>query len=639
MKVRTPDGTVINFPDTMSRDEIKSVMQNKYPMVHQAQENPPPPTPPMSVPRIIEGMGGAITQGFIGNFGDEAVAAARGLTSDKPYAERLGEERSRMEEFTKEHPWLNAAGNFAGGALGPLNAITRSPVQAGLLQGATGGFGQGEGIQDRLMSAGAGGLLGGAIGGLTEMGTRIGRGLYNLATGGTKNPDRAALNLLSTALERGGTNIDEVATRAVGTRAPMMVADVGDPTQRLARTVTTQPGAGSADLREALVARQSNQPERVGNLIRSTVDPRNANREIDDLVAARQAASRPAYQAAYDVGPIYNDHIARLTKNPRLRQGLRRGMETERNLADAEGRELDISDYAITGFNKAGDPIMKPVPNTQMLDTAKRGLDDMLEEYRDTITGRLVLDNEGRSIDALRRSLLEEMDDLNPLYQAARQEYAGPTQSINAVRAGRNFMKGDIEDVEKLFDDLEPADREFFVTGIAYELRNMARYGTSDTVDATRKILAGKSKERLQSFLGRDAFEELMRELRNEAQTTRTMRIATTGSPTGPILAEQADIAQQENAALGALVDAAALGPGPATANLFRRSINRASGLSEATANALAPRLMAQSPDELSLLRRDLSDYMRSTRNRANIKKRFGAGATAGGYNLLDQGE
>jgi len=228
------------------------------------------------------------------------------------------------------------------------------------------------------------------------------------------------------------------------------------------------------------------------------------------------------------------------------------------------------------------------------------------------------------------------MDDLNPAYKKAREAYAGPTESKNAIAAGRGFMRGDIEDQEKLFDDLTPGDREFFVTGIAYELKKMATEGTSDTVDATRKILAGRSKSRLKQFLGPAEYDELLRELKNEATTTRTMRPATGGSHTGPILGEQADAAQQEQEALGFLGETATLGWRPAAANLFRKNRARAKGLTESSSNELSNMLRTRKGDELSLLRDDLKKFMNRQKSKEFVGKSLLSGGSAATYNLLD---
>jgi hypothetical protein len=98
------------------------------------------------------------------------------------------------------------------------------------------------------------------------------------------------------------------------------------------------------------------------------------------------------------------------------------------NLRQAEG-----------GLAAAPDPSMPasvPAYTTQTLDYVKRGMDDVLEQYRNPITGKLALDEAGRAQNAVRGQLLNEIDRLNPDYAAARAAYAGPVASRDALARG-----------------------------------------------------------------------------------------------------------------------------------------------------------------------------------------------------------
>jgi hypothetical protein len=81
-------------------------------------------------------------------------------------------------------------------------------------------------------------------------------------------------------------------------------------------------------------------------------------------------------------------------------------------------------------------PASVPGYTTQTLDYVKRGMDDALEEKRNPITGRLVLDEAGRAQNGVRSQLLSEVDRWNPAYQDARQAYAGPMGSRDALARG-----------------------------------------------------------------------------------------------------------------------------------------------------------------------------------------------------------
>lgn len=98
------------------------------------------------------------------------------------------------------------------------------------------------------------------------------------------------------------------------------------------------------------------------------------------------------------------------------------------------------------------------VPNftTQSLDYAKRGMDDVIEQYRDPVTGRLTLDEAGRAQDGVRRQFLQEVDRLNPTYGAARGTYAGPAQARDAMLRGQDAVTGNPQVLEMVARDQSP---------------------------------------------------------------------------------------------------------------------------------------------------------------------------------------
>jgi len=119
---------------------------------------------------------------------------------------------------------------------------------------------------------------------------------------------------------------------------------------------------------------------------------------------------------------------ARQTPGANVDQARDAMMSARENLRAAEQR-----------LNAAPDPSSAasvPAYTTQTLDYVKRGMDDVLEEQRNPITGRLQLDEAGRAQNGVRGQLLSEVDRLNPDFAAARQAYAGPMASRDALSRG-----------------------------------------------------------------------------------------------------------------------------------------------------------------------------------------------------------
>jgi hypothetical protein len=138
---------------------------------------------------------------------------------------------------------------------------------------------------------------------------------------------------------------------------------------------------------------------------------------------AQHLAARAEFDAAQDAY-----RAARQDPGADIDRARDRMMGARENLRVAESR-----------LNAAPDPSSAasvPAYTTQTLDYVKRGMDDVLEEQRNPITGRLTLDEAGRAQNGVRQQLLGEVDRLNPDFAQARQAYAGPMASREALERG-----------------------------------------------------------------------------------------------------------------------------------------------------------------------------------------------------------
>lgn len=102
---------------------------------------------------------------------------AKGDTWSQRYDDALARERAKRAKFSGENPVASIAGNILGamgGGAGKLGEATArltagmwKPVQfaaAGAVPGAVYGFGEGEGVEDRLVRAGGGAAVGAGLG-------------------------------------------------------------------------------------------------------------------------------------------------------------------------------------------------------------------------------------------------------------------------------------------------------------------------------------------------------------------------------------------------------------------------------------------------------------------------------------------
>lgn len=192
-------------------------------------------------------------------------------------------------------------------------------------------------------------------------------------------------------------------------------------TPEMDAVLTTPFGQQALSRARTIAANERRSPDELGFALNADgsvmLNPRPSGALADQLAArAGLDAAQEAYRAARQNSP--GDVDGARARVVLARDGLRRAQ-----------RALDA----------APDPNVAasvPAYTTQTLDYVKRSMDDVLEEQRNPITGRLVLDEAGRAQNQVREQLLDEVDRLNPDYAAARSAYAGPVASRDALNRG-----------------------------------------------------------------------------------------------------------------------------------------------------------------------------------------------------------
>jgi hypothetical protein len=374
---------------------------------------------------------------------------------------------------------LAKGGVTAARALAPdaglLARSAASAVDAGGL-GAVSGFNEGNGIGERLTNAGKGLGTGLLLGGAIPVAGTIAKGVTAPIFANIKaraNPEGFAESQLARAVHESGQTPQQLGRAVEDANAagqPMTLADaLGYPGQRMLSTVTRAPGEGRTEAVRFLNERQAGQGERVANILDEGLGTGNTARQsVDQLTEQARRESAPLYREALDKQPVWNDRMQQFFSDPVTAQGLREGVGVQRLESLASGRRFDPNDYAITHFNEAGDPMISGVPNMRTINLIKKGWDQMLEKYRDKTTGRLVLDEQGRALDQVRKAFLREVDGLNPTYGQARATYAGPAQVREAVGVGGDAAaRGRAADNIDRFNAMTDPSKQGFRIGYA----------------------------------------------------------------------------------------------------------------------------------------------------------------------------
>ncbi|WP_380790545.1 hypothetical protein [Sphingobium xenophagum] len=375
----------------------------------------------------------------------------------------------------------NPASSFAGqtiGTIGSMAALGGLSRGAGVASrfsnpqlfgdmafGAASGAGQNN--DNRLAGAtlgATGGFVGNRVGDMASRGigaiarTQPGLAVTNRARGffgrlpiSRADPLSSAEGTALGALNRSG--IDDVRsslTEASDLDIPMALADTNSNLRELAGAAVRRSPSASAYAENALIPRNRAQYDRFTAAVERDLGPTaNIPQLSADMMTQARSAASDLYDAAYRRTIPSTPELDGTLATPFGRQALSRARTiaaNERRDPQAMGFRLDAEGnvvlepgqpMSLTGAGRDGGmPMQQPAYTTQTLDYVKRGMDDVLEEKRNPITGRLVLDEAGRAQNGVRGQLLSEVDRLNPDYAAARAAYAGPMASRDALARG-----------------------------------------------------------------------------------------------------------------------------------------------------------------------------------------------------------
>jgi len=541
------------------------------------------------------------------------------------YAYAKARQDMMRDKYRDEHPIADAIGNAAGGITTGAglanNGLTLVKAGQGLLPraaamagegaayGGITGFNEGDGIEGRLKGAGQGAALGGAIGGALPAVGAAGKAalspvISNIAA--RWNPEGAARARLVRALSESGQTSSDVAQKvsdAAGSgQGVYTLADaLGSPGQNLLSTVARAPGEGRTAVTNFLEGRQAGQANRVASQIDEALGVNGtAKQATQRLFQEGDEAARPLYDKAMQVGPVWDDRIQQFLDDPIMKQGLATGVKIQRLNALAKGEKFNPHDYAIIDFDAAGEPIFGGVPNMRTLQAGKIGLDKLVEEHSDPVTGRMT--QMGSAINGVRKAFLAKLNDYNPAYREANAAYAGPAQAREAIEAGRDMARtGRAADNLADFGALSPINQQAARIGYA-DATNQGIERGAQGVNAARKFTSDKSQAELPAlslFNGPyrpGQADTLSQRLGREMDMFETRRIALGGSRTADNLAneEAAGIDPRIfwNALHGNFVKAGA--------NAIHASGNALTGNTPAVRSALA-QLLLRSGDQGSI--------------------------------------
>lgn len=357
--------------------------------------------------------------------GDEFAA----LREKQPAASLVGEVAGGITGTGLAAKGLGLLGGKLGG--GAIESLLTNPRAADMAYGAAYGATQADdplyGALGGAGSALAGNLIGGQIAkrapGLVGL-----RRVEDPLSGGERRVFGAAQNA-------GGDEVIAALSQADELGVPASLADVSPDVGSLTGAALRRSPAAAGGARVILGDRSRGQYDRFLGAVERDLGPiENIPQRTEDLITQARAQAGPLYDTAYAAPGASAVDVSDLLARP----SMSRALANARRLALEEGRDPNTLGFTLS---EAGEVVLTEVPSWQTLDYVKRGLDDVVESYRDPTTGKLVLDTEGRAVNDTLRTFLSRVDEANPDYAAARAAYAGPAAEREAMSRGQQALR------------------------------------------------------------------------------------------------------------------------------------------------------------------------------------------------------
>lgn len=350
----------------------------------------------------------------------------------------------------------------------------------------------------------------------------------------------------------------------------------------------------------------------------SGISPYAAAGDIAELVRQGQEAAAPLFDAAFEAGPIMSPKLSGLLKRPSVKAAVERA---KRLAAEEDVNPMDIGLEVNTNPSQFEIPEMNFVktPTAKAWDYVRRGLNDVIDTYRDKTTGRLVLDTEGRLVVANAKALRDELVRLNKPYGEALATSGDYLRSQEAFdKGGKMLFNGKMNERQfaKELGDMDPSQLEAFKGGTANHLYDLAQNGKLDP----KVFKTPRVRQKLVMTLGEDAANTLIDNITRHNTMQNFERINAPGAGSGT--AGWNEAMRQQDAVMDPMQqvtqDLASRGPRGVVSGFLGR---RAQGIQDwmstpsAAQRDVAGQALLGSPQELAQMLRDIEAGRQATRS------------------------
>lgn len=664
-EVELPDGTILEFPDGMSQNDMRAATQ-KYLQKQAAPQQADPRNPDGTYGQVPEGMvrnpgtgqytsqellqgnedvgrGEAVAlgtmQGLGFGAGDETVGALNAAFGSEGTAQErydFGRELMRAKEGSarENHPYATgiseAAGAIGTGLTYGLPAIASRGLGGAMLGGA--GVGAAEGLTYGYLSGegGAGpraanaaqyGFLGGALGGAapvaTSLAVRGGQAAKDVALGGfdalTGTPRATRANrAIARTLQQSGRSVDDVDA------ALRQAAEEGQPEYRAAdalgisgqrrlSSVARSGGDGSTQTREFLEARQAGQPERVAGAVEDAFDLRGSTARAarETLEQGRKADADIAFGGIRAQGEPVDIRPVLAEIDSSLTPF------REANIQSPLRRSLERLRRQLAG--QSGDASYELSDFSKVFAIRRELRDQISEAYR---SGKSELGTQLRGVrDAMDQAMAASSDE----YASAMDRYSRSSRVIDAVETGERMGRPGSRATDNATDFARMTPDEQAAARTGYGDRALTRVeSAAGGGNRARPLTSPKAQADAQTMAVDPNL--LGRRVGREMDMYETRNIALGGSRTAD---NQADIAELAGYDLSAMGNLAAGRFGAAAGQIAGQFQDVLTGMNDSTRNLITDAMLAGDTKALRQAMRQI-ESTEARRQVANIAIRAG---------------
>lgn len=620
----------------------------------------------------MEGLRGA-TFGFL----DEAGAAGQALgerisgrTPDMParYRELMAQSDTERNTYREEHPvaatLANVAGGVAtgkailprslgavpntastlakvGGSLKRIGAVSGIGATAGGLAGA-GDPGEGETrMESARRGALTGGIVGGAVGTVGEVGTAGWQLLRRIF--GKSLPGEVAERYAAEAGQTAADAQTRATTQAAQGKDPTFADALGRTGMRLGQDAgATSPQA--ADMLSEFGVQRTKPVEAGREIVRDlrastgvTPKPTILSQRIIDR--ERRAMAEQVYPLLrQDTRPITDPEVLRAIDTDLGRQAYAMAARMARADATAAGvtRRAAVPFNRI--FNEQGHLI--EAPNLATLDWMKRGMDELLDVGTVIKPGQgaSLSDTERAAVREIRTFLMQRLDALgssNPTlkaYSQVRKEQESAFATVEALQQGFTRFKAATVAPGSVTDDLRRLEAEAAKRNLPPDLLRTAYQHAGLDATATRlrtgSLSKGEQAGMIQSLREMGVTQDQVDEFLTRLQTTQERQQV--GMAFRRLLGGGDDpVVGNKGAATGDILTGNVAG---GLRNVFKAAHNRFTGITPSTAPAIADVLRQPAAPGIAGMRRAEGElFNRRNRIETEALVSFLLGQQAGG--------